>query len=183
MLINTSVGTFIFILKGNIMAKRFTNVEMELLRNNPYVKSVRDNRLSLTYEFRCILYDSWILNKSIQTVKNTFILYNFDLNILDRENINSLLKNFKSHGRPKGAKNKIIYQQYSYGSYTKDNVDYLLSTGCFKPRGNSSVSITDAFFKECKSLISKHTLNEIFTMKDIDLSRVSYQRLYLLSIN
>ena len=53
------------------MAKRFTNEEIELLSKSPYVKNIRQNRLTLTHEFRCILYDEWIKQPSTDYSQGT----------------------------------------------------------------------------------------------------------------
>ena len=45
-------------------AKKFTDEEIKLLSKSSYVKNVRKNRLALTYEFRCILYNEWIKQPS-----------------------------------------------------------------------------------------------------------------------
>ena len=45
--------------------KRYTKDEIDALSKSPYVKNIRENRLTFTYEFRCILYDEWIKSRSV----------------------------------------------------------------------------------------------------------------------
>ena len=42
------------------MAKIYTDEEICYLRKNPNVRTIRHDRLSLTYEFRCHLYDAYM---------------------------------------------------------------------------------------------------------------------------
>ena len=86
------------------MAKRFTNEEIELLSKSPYVKDVRQDRLTLTHEFRCILYDEWVKQPTTCQVKSVFESYGFDCSILGRVFIKSTILNFKRKGRPSGGK-------------------------------------------------------------------------------
>ena len=44
------------------MAKIYTDEEICYLRKNPNVRTIRHDRLSLTYEFRCHLYDAYMAN-------------------------------------------------------------------------------------------------------------------------
>ena len=44
------------------MAKIYTDEEIRYLRENPNVRTIRHDRLSLTYEFRCHLYDAYMAN-------------------------------------------------------------------------------------------------------------------------
>ena len=44
------------------MAKIYTDEEIRYLRENPNVRVIRHDRLSLTYEFRCHLYDAYMAN-------------------------------------------------------------------------------------------------------------------------
>ena len=44
------------------MAKIYTDEEICYLRKNPNVRTIRHDRLSLTYEFRCHLYDAYMIS-------------------------------------------------------------------------------------------------------------------------
>ena len=67
------------------MAKRFTNEEIELLSKSPYVKNIRQNRLTFTYEFRCILYDEWIKQPSTSQIRSVLKSYGFDCSMLGKD--------------------------------------------------------------------------------------------------
>ena len=44
------------------MAKIYTDEEISYLRKNPNVRVIKRDRLRLTYEFRCHLYDAYMAN-------------------------------------------------------------------------------------------------------------------------
>ena len=61
------------------MAKRYVQQEMAILQANPSVKAVRENRHTLTYEFRLKLWQQW---KNGESLKNVFTENNFDLKMI-----------------------------------------------------------------------------------------------------
>ena len=80
------------------MAKRFTNEEIELLSKSPYVKNIRQNRLTFTYEFRCILYDEWIKQPSTSQIRSVLKSYGFDCSMLGKDVIKKINGTFKRYG-------------------------------------------------------------------------------------
>ena len=82
------------------MPKRFTNEEIELLSKLPYVKDIRQGRLILTHEFRCILYDEWLKQPSTFRIRETLKSYGFDCSMLGEIIINNIDINFKRYSRP-----------------------------------------------------------------------------------
>ena len=75
--------------------KRFTKNEIDVLSKSPYVKSVKENRLTFTYEFKCILYDEWIKSPSVAQIRKTFKLYGFDCDMIGYKIINDKHNKFK----------------------------------------------------------------------------------------
>ena len=51
------------------MRKRFTEDEITQLSQSPYVKYIRANRISFTFEFRTMLWERWQAHPSITTIK------------------------------------------------------------------------------------------------------------------
>ncbi len=49
--------------------KRFTEDEITQLSQSPYVKYIRVNRISFTFEFRTMLWERWQAHPSITTIK------------------------------------------------------------------------------------------------------------------
>ena len=75
--------------------KRFTKDEIDVLSKSPYVKNIRENRLSFTYDFRCILYDEWIKYPSVAQIRKALMLHNFNCTMIGCDVINRLHRNFK----------------------------------------------------------------------------------------
>lgn len=157
--------------------KIFTNEEIELLSKSPYVKDVRQNRLTLTHEFRCILYDEWIKQPSTSQIRETLKSYGFDYLMLGGEYIRSINKNFKHNGRPSKGKNKIFGQSlYSVGLY--DN-SFLIDSGIFVKAGkgiNFSPEFIDKAYKEYPSV----SIESLLESYGLDPEKVGYQRIYKL---
>ena len=84
-----TIGAFLYRSKSEVigMAKCFTQQEKEILKANPNVKAVRENRLTLTYEFRLKLWEHYQKGDSLKTV---FIQHEFDLQVIDAKYIKSI---------------------------------------------------------------------------------------------
>ena len=108
---------------------RFTKEEIDVLSNSPYVKNIRENRLTFTYEFRCILYDAWIRDSSISKIRKTLELYGFDYNVIGHNVIHNIDINFKRNGRPSGGKNKTFGTPDSLPERYDD--EFLTGSGIF----------------------------------------------------
>ena len=134
------------------MAKRFTNEEIELLSKSPYVKNIRQNRLTFTYEFRCILYDEWIKQPSTSQIRSVLQSYGFDCSMLGKDIINKINTNFKRYGRPINGKNKVFGK---YGSTEKYDNESLIDSGIFVKTGSLirfSSEFIDKAYKEYPSV-------------------------------
>ena len=159
------------------MAKRFTNEEIELLSKSPYVKDVRQDRLTLTYEFRCILYDEWIKQPSTPHIRSVLNSYGFDCSMLGREYIRSVTKNFKHRGRPSRGKNKTFGQNAS--SIELYDNSFLIDSGIFVKAGkgiNFSPEFINKAYKEYPSVSIEFLLESY----GLDSEKVGYQRIHRL---
>lgn len=159
------------------MAKRFTNEEIELLSKSPYVKDVRQDRLTLTHEFRCILYDEWIKQPTTYQVKSVFESYGFNCSILGKAFIKSTILNFKRSGRPSGGKNKTLGQNASTIELYDNS--FLIDSGVFvkERRGiNFSSEFINKAYKEYPSV----SIESLLESCGLDPEKVGYQRIYRL---
>ena len=157
------------------MAKRFTNEEIELLSKSPYVKDIRQDRLTLTHEFRCILYDEWVKQPTTCQVKSVFESYGFDCSILGNVFIKSTILNFKRKGRPSGGKNKTFGQNAS--SIELYDNSFLIDSRVFVKgrRGiNFSPEFIDKAYKEYPSVSIEAQLES----RGLDPEKVGYHRIY-----
>ncbi len=157
------------------MPKRFTNEEIELLSKSPYVKDIKQDRLTLTHEFRCILYDEWIKQPSTFQIRETLKSFGFDCSMLGKIIINNIIINFKRYGRPTNGKNKVFGQSlYSVELY--DN-SFLIDSRVFvKSRKgiNFSSDFIDKAFKEYPSV----SIESLLESYGLDPNKVGYHRIY-----
>lgn len=159
------------------MAKRFTNEEIELLSKSPYVKNIRQNRLTLTHEFRCILYDEWIKQPSASQIRNTLKSYGFDCSMLGADLIWSIMSNFKCNGRPSGGKNKVFGQR-PYAVELYDN-SFLIDSGVFIKAG-SLVRFSSSFIDKAGKEYPSVSIESLLESYGLDPEKVGYQRIYKL---
>ena len=156
------------------MAKRFTNEEIELLSKSPYVKNIRKNRLTFTYEFRCTLYDEWIKQPSTSQIRSVLKSYGFDCSMLGNDVINKINGTFKRYGRPTNGKNKVFGKHDSTEKY--DN-EFLIDSGIFIKAGkgiNFSSEFINKAYKEYPSV----SIESLLESCGLDPKKVGYQRIY-----
>ena len=158
-------------------SKKFTDEEIELLSKSPYVKDVRQDRLTLTHEFRCILYDEWIKQPSTFRIRETLKSYGFDCSMLGTNIISNTNVNFKRNGRPTNGKNKIFGQNAS--SIELYDNSFLIDSGIFVKAGkgiNFSPEFINKAYKEYPSV----SIESLLESYGLDPEKVGYQRIHRL---
>ena len=120
------------------MRKRFTEDEITQLSQSPYVKYIRVNRISFTFEFRTMLWERWQAHPSITTIKKALYEYGLDPCMIGSPAIHSLQEKFKVNGRPRGGKNKAYGKSSRHSPRHQDTTEILLSTGKFINQGGGS---------------------------------------------
>ena len=85
----------------SILAKEYSDKEIEKLRKNPYVYHVSRHRLSLTLDFRNYMYDVWLQNPVPSTIRRILLENGFDTHELGKDFYKSISNTFRSRGRPK----------------------------------------------------------------------------------
>ena len=158
-------------------AKRFTKDEIDVLSKSPYVKNIRENRLSFTYEFRCILYDEWIKYPSVAQIRKVLTLHNFNCTIIGCDVINRLHRNFKRDGRPTGGKNKVFGIRNSL--VEKYDNEFLISSGIFMKFGKG-IRFTSEFIDKVYKEYPKVSIETQLKSYGLAPKRVGYQRIYML---
>ena len=156
-------------------AKRFTKDEIDVLSKSPYVKNIRENRLSFTYEFRCILYDEWIKYPSVAQIRKVLTLHNFNCTIIGCDVINRLHRNFKRDGRPTGGKNKVFGIRNSL--VEKYDNEFLIDSGIFIKSGRG-VRFTSEFIDQVYKEYPKVSIESKLESCGLDPNRVGYPRIY-----
>ena len=158
-------------------AKRFTKDEIDVLSKSPYVKNIRENRLSFTYEFRCILYDEWIKYPSVAQIRKVLTLHNFNCTIIGCDVINRLHRNLKRDGRPTGGKNKVFGIRNSL--VEKYDNEFLISSGIFMKFGKG-IRFTSEFIDKVYKEYPKVSIETQLKSYGLAPKRVGYQRIYML---
>ena len=74
--------------------------EIEFYSNSPYVKTVSQNKLVLTYDFKTILYHAWLADKRSSTIKLTLAEFGFNTDSMGRDYPKNLSRYFKLYGAP-----------------------------------------------------------------------------------
>lgn len=157
--------------------KRFTKDEIDVLSKSPYVKNVRENRLTFTYEFRCILYDAWIKDPSISKIRKTLELYGFDYNIIGYNIIHSIDLTFKRNGRPSSGKNKAFGTLNSLSERYDD--EFLIGSGIFIKTRNG-IRFTSEFIDKVYKEYPEVSIESQFESYGLAPEKVGYQRIYKL---
>lgn len=155
--------------------KRFTKEEIDVLSKSPYVKNIRENRLSFTYDFRCILYDEWIKDPSVAQIRKVLTLHNFNCTMIGCDIINRLHRNFKRDGRPTGGKNKAFGIRNSLVERYDDS--FLIKSGIFIKFGKG-IRFTSEFIDKVYKEYPEVSIESQLESYGLDSKRVGYQRIY-----
>ena len=155
--------------------KRFTKDEIDVLSKSPYVKNIRENRLSFTYDFRCILYDEWIKYPSVAQIRKVLTLHNFNCTMIGCDVINRLHRNFKRDGRPTGGKNKACGIRYSLEE--KYDNEFLNGSGIFM-KSKNGIGFTSEFIDKVYKEYPKVSIESQLESYGLDPKRVGFQRIY-----
>lgn len=158
------------------MAKRFTQQEIEILKANPNVKAVRENRLTLTYEFRLKLWDHYQKGDSLKAV---FIQHGFDLQMIGAEYIHNREKNFKKYGCPSRGTNKVFGTNERQRANTREEVQSLLESGLFV-KSRKGIAFHPDFIDELYHQYPDMSIEDALINKGIDPAIAGYQRIYQL---
>lgn len=156
--------------------KYYTQQEIEMLSVNPYVKNVREDRLTLTYEFRMNLFEKWQNGESLQ---KEFLHCGFDMNIIKPQFIVDTIHNFKRHGRPNSAKNKNFGIANILRPNTAEEIKTLIDSGLFIKCRNGIAFHSD-FIDRCYHLYPEQSIEETLQACGMDPDMVGYQRIYTL---
>ena len=157
--------------------KRFTKDEIDVLSKSPYVKSVKENRLSFTYEFRCILYDEWIKYPSVAQIRKVLTLHNFNCTMIGCDVIKRLQRNFKRDGRPSGGKNSVFGIPNSLTEKYDDG--FLIKSGIFI-KSRNGIKFTSEFIDKVYKEYPEVSIESQLESYGLDPKNVGYHRIYSL---
>ena len=158
------------------MKKMYSDQEIKLLSENPNVKYVRRNRLVLTFEFRLKLYDEWVKNPSVSTIRKVLNENGINTRITGKDFEHHLNLNFK-HNKPFRASNSEFGVNASSFKTNKDDDEYLLSTGVFV-KGCNGITFSNEFINEVSLTYPDVSIEDKLKEKGINPDIVGYKRIY-----
>lgn len=157
--------------------KRFTKDEIEILSKSPYVKNIRENRLTFTYEFRCIVYDRWIVNPGLSELRKILESFGFSRSLLGSAFSKKMHYRFISNGRPSRGKNKIF--KVNAQNIDKYDDSFLIDSGVFIKSGRG-VQFTSEFIDQVYKEYPAVSIESKLESYGLTPEKVGYQRIYML---
>ena len=86
------------------MKKHYSEEEQKALRTNPHVLEVREDRMSLTIEFRQQIYEKWLDSPFVSTIKIMLEDNGFNTRSLGENFVKCINHVFKRGGKPQWSK-------------------------------------------------------------------------------
>ena len=157
--------------------KRFSKKEIDALSKSPYVKNIRENRLTFTYEFRCIVYDRWIVNPGLPELRKILESLGFSRSLLGSTFSKKMHYRFISNGRPSGGKNKIF--KVNTQNIDKYDDSFLIDSDVFI-KSRRGVRLTSEFIGQVYKEYPEVSIESQLESYGLDPRRVGYQRIYKL---
>lgn len=157
--------------------KRFSKEEMDSLSKSPYVKNIRENRLTFTYEFRCIVYDRWIVNPGLSELRKILESFGFSRSLLGSTFSKKMHYRFISNGRPSRGKNKIF--KVNAQNIDKYDDSFLIDSGVFIKSGRG-VQFTSEFIDQVYKEYPAVSIESKLESYGLTPEKVGYQRIYML---
>lgn len=157
--------------------KRFSKEEMDSLSKSPYVKNIRENRLTFTYEFRCIVYDRWIVNPGLSELRKILESFGFSRSLLGSAFSKKMHYRFISNGRPSRGKNKIF--KVNAQNIDKYDDSFLINSGVFIKSGRG-VQFTSEFIDQVYKEYPAVSIESKLESYGLTPEKVGYQRIYML---
>ena len=155
--------------------KRFSKEEIDALSKSPYVKNIREDRLTFTYEFRCIVYDRWIVNPGLSELRKILESFGFSRSLLGSTFSKKMHYRFISNGRPSGGKNKIF--KVNAQNIDKYDDSFLIDSGVFI-KSRRGVRFTSEFIDQVYKEYPEVSIESQLESYGLDPRRVGYQRIY-----
>lgn len=157
--------------------KRYTKDEIDVLSKSPYVKNIRENRLTFTYEFRCIVYDRWIVNPGLSELRKILESFGFSRSLLGSTFSKKMHYRFISNGRPSRGKNKIF--KVNAQNIDKYDDSFLIDSGVFIKSGRG-VQFTSEFIDQVYKEYPAVSIESKLEFYGLTPEKVGYQRIYML---
>lgn len=160
------------------MQKKISKDSIDVLSQSKYVKNVRENRITFTFEFRMMMWNEWKDAPGTTTIRKVMEQYGIDYKLFDRNVIHTLNKNFKLCGQPSNGR-YTASDDYQKFDPNNEDMQYLISTGKFINVSNG-VSFHPDFIDEISHDYPDKSIEDKLIECGIDPNTVGYQRIYKL---
>jgi transposase InsO family protein len=152
--------------------KRYTDEEIRILQANPNVKSVRINRLTLTFEFRKKLYEAY---KAGQSIRDVLEAGGISCVMIGSECIKHLKYRFRKCGSPTNGRS-VSTCMYHHRN-TPEEIGELLDSGLFV-KSRTGIVFSDRFISKMFVKFPDVDLYEELRQRGLDPVIVGYQRIH-----
>lgn len=157
-------------------AMHFSKEEMELLRSNPCVRYVTENKVMWTLEYRTEMYERWVRNPSNDTIREVMKEHGIEPSLLGAKIISDISRSFKRNGRPANGGGKELYAAAHFHASEDDN-RILVNTGKFR-YSNKGIAFSDDFAGELYAKYPEQPIEDGLRAAGIDPKIVGYQRIH-----
>ena len=133
--------------------------------------------LTFTYEFRCIVYDRWIVNPGLSELRKILESFGFSRSLLGSTFSKKMHYRFISNGRPSRGKNKIF--KVNAQNIDKYDDSFLIDSGVFIKSGRG-VQFTSEFIDQVYKEYPAVSIESKLESYGLTPEKVGYQRIYML---
>ena len=148
----------------------FTPEEIEILKTNPNVKTIRSNRIAFTYEFRCRMFEWYVTHHEIrQFLENNGI----SPQMIGSHVIGHLTAQFRSDGHPINGSGSSI--PVTVPKLSEEEIQQLIDAGVFV-RARNGIRYSEEFLKEALNSYPEKNLVTLLKDHGVDANRIGYQR-------
>ncbi|WP_157982993.1 IS3 family transposase [Intestinibaculum porci] len=149
---------------------------IKILSANKFVKLVRSNRISFTYEFRIMMWERWIKYKSISSIREVMKENGIDYSLFNAQIISRIQRNFKRDGKPTNGR---MGNSAKRNKTDKNYDQFLVSTGKFI-RARRGISFSKDYTEKLYSLYPDQAIEDVLKSDGFDPERIGYQRIHAL---
>ena len=163
------------------MKKHYSEEEQKALRTNPHVLEVREDRMSLTIEFRQQIYEKWLDSPFVSTIKIMLEDNGFNTRSLGENFVKCISHVFKRGGKPQWSKavSGTVPNNHVHACRAAKSIIELTETGKFVWE-NHSISFHPEFEAELYLNYPEQSIEDGLRAAGISPEDVGYHRIYCL---
>lgn len=155
--------------------KVITDEAIKILSASRFVKQVRSNRITFTYEFRVMMWERWDKCRRISTIRDVMKENGIDRSLFGYDVVAMIHRNFKKYGKPSNGQNNSS----TYGKADHSYDEFLISTGKFI-RSRRGIAFSDRYAEKLFSLYPDQPIEDTLEADGFDPDKIGYHRIYVL---